>query len=77
MEARRFVIYTNHKPFTFAFRQKPEKCTPRLDYIGQFTTDIWHVAGSENITADILSRVETMKNAENGHEPARYVNAQK
>jgi len=64
VEARRFVIYTDHKPLTFAFRQKPEKCSPRqfrhLDYIGQFTTDIRHVAGPENITADALSRIEAI-----------------
>jgi len=65
IEARRFVIYTDHKPLTFAFRQKPEKCTPRqfrhLDFIGQFSTDIRHIAGPENITADTLSRVEIMQ----------------
>jgi len=64
VEARRFVIYTDHKSLTFAFHQKPEKCTPRqfrhLDFIGQFTTDIRHIAGPENITADALSRVETI-----------------
>jgi len=64
VEARRFVIYTDHKPLTFAFRQKPEKRTLRqfrhLDFIGQFTTDIRHVTGPENITADALSRVEAM-----------------
>jgi len=64
VEPRRFVIYTDHKPLTFAFHQKPEKCTPRqfrhLDFIGQFTTDIRHVAGAENITADALSRVEVI-----------------
>jgi len=64
VEACQFVIYTDHKPLTFAFHQKPEKCLPRqfrhLDYIGQFTTDIRHVAGPENITADALSRVEAI-----------------
>jgi len=29
LEARTFAIYTDHKPLTFAFRQKPEKSTPR------------------------------------------------
>jgi len=64
VEARQFVIYTDHKPLTFAYRQKPEKCSPRqfrhFDYIGQFITDIRHVAGPENITADALSRVEVI-----------------
>ena len=41
---RSFVVYTNHKPLVFAFKQKPEKSTPRqfryLDFISQFTTDM-------------------------------------
>ncbi|KAL1448593.1 hypothetical protein WDU94_009822 [Cyamophila willieti] len=62
VEGRDFKIYTDHKPITFAFQQKPEKCSPRqfrhLDYISQFTTDIRHVPGDQNIVADALSRVE-------------------
>lgn len=37
VEGRPFIIFKDHKPLTFAFRQKPEKCSPRqfryLDYI--------------------------------------------
>lgn len=62
VEGRTFTVFTDHKPITFAFQQKPEKCSPRqfryLDFIGQFTTDIRHVAGKENIVADALSRLE-------------------
>lgn len=64
VEARTFVIYTDHKPLTFAFMQKSDKCSPRqfryLDYIGQFTTDIRHVPGGENVVADALSRVQAI-----------------
>jgi len=64
VEARRFIIYTNHKPLTFAFCQESEKCTPcqfrHLDFIGQFSTDIRHIAGPDNTTIDTLSRVEIM-----------------
>lgn len=62
VEGRDFIIYTDQKPLTYAFRQRPEKCTPRqfryLDFLGQFTTDIRHVAGKENVVADALSRIE-------------------
>lgn len=62
LEGREFTIYTDHKPLTFAFHQKPEKSSPRqvrhLDFIGQFSTDIRHVKGIENIVADTLSRIQ-------------------
>ncbi|GBN73255.1 Pro-Pol polyprotein, partial [Araneus ventricosus] len=52
----------DQKPLIFAFKQKPEKCSPRqlrhLDYISQFSTDIRHVNGKDNIIADTLSRIE-------------------
>ena len=64
VEARTFAIYTDHKPLTFAFKQKTDKCSPRqfchLDYIGQFSTDIRHIPGEENVVADALSRVEAI-----------------
>ncbi|XP_037931303.1 uncharacterized protein K02A2.6-like [Teleopsis dalmanni] len=60
-EGRHCTIFTDHKPITYAFRQKPEKASPRhlrhLDYIGQFTTDIMHIAGKNNPVADFLSRI--------------------
>lgn len=64
IEGRHFVIYTDHKPITYAFQQKDQKCSPRqfnyLDYISQFTTDIQHIAGKDNVTADTLSRIEAI-----------------
>ena len=64
LEARHFVIFTDHKPLTYAFSQKRDKCTPRqfnhFDYISQFTTDIRHISGQENVVADALSRVEAV-----------------
>jgi cleavage and polyadenylation specificity factor subunit 1 len=63
-EARDFTILTDHKPQTFAFQQKKDKCSPRqfnrLDYISQFTTDIRHISGQNNVIADTLSRVESV-----------------
>lgn len=52
VEGRKFIIYSDHIPLVYAFRQKLEKFSPRqfryLDYIAQFTTDIRYVKGVEN-----------------------------
>lgn len=62
LEGHTFTIYTDHKPLVYAFKQRPERSTPRqfrhLDFIGQFTTDIQHISGKENVVADALSRIE-------------------
>ena len=64
LEARHFVIFTDHKPLIYAFSQRRDKCTPRqfnhLDFISQFTTDIRHISGQDNVVADALSRVEAV-----------------
>ncbi|GFW70343.1 transposon Tf2-11 polyprotein [Trichonephila clavipes] len=64
LEARDFTVFTDHKPLTYAFRQKSDKCSPRqirqLDFISQFTTNIVHIPGSGNIAADVLSRVSAI-----------------
>ncbi|CAK9804112.1 Transposon Tf2-11 polyprotein [Anthophora plagiata] len=65
IEGRHFTIFTDHKPITFAFKQKLDKCSPRqfryLDYISQFSTDIQHISGKDNVVADALSRVEAVE----------------
>jgi len=62
LEGREFCIFTDHKPITFAFSQRRDNCSPRqfqqLDLIGQYTTDIRHIAGKLNVVADALSRIE-------------------
>jgi hypothetical protein len=54
-----FVSVTDHKTITYAFQQKREKCSRRqfnyLDFIFQFTTDIGHIPGEDNVVADALS----------------------
>jgi cleavage and polyadenylation specificity factor subunit 1 len=64
LEARHFTIFTDHKPLIYAFQQKRDKCSPRqfrhLDFIAQFTTDIRHISGQNNIVADTLSRIESI-----------------
>jgi len=63
-EARHFTILTDHKPLTFAFNQKREKCLPRqfnhIGIVSQYSTDIRHTSGEDNVVADALSRVEVI-----------------
>lgn len=58
-EGRYIIIYTD-KALVYAFSPNIDRTTPwqfrRLDYIGQFTTDLEHVAGQDNVVADVLSR---------------------
>ncbi|GFW71895.1 transposon Tf2-6 polyprotein [Trichonephila clavipes] len=62
LEGREFVIYTDQKPLIYAFQHKVDKCSPRqlkhLDFISQFSTNIQHVPGTQNLVADALSRIE-------------------
>ncbi|KFD69854.1 hypothetical protein M514_17976 [Trichuris suis] len=64
LEGRTFILYTDHKPLTFAFTKKSNDGTPRqiryLDFIGQYTTDIRHITGATNVVADVLSRVSAI-----------------
>jgi len=65
LETRQFVIFTDHKPLTYAFSQTRDKGTPRqlnhLDFVSQFTTDIRHISGRDIVVADALSRVEVIR----------------
>lgn len=65
LEARHFIVYTDHKPICFAFHERKTNCSPRqyrhLDFISQFTTDIRHISGQDNVVADTLSRVEELE----------------
>lgn len=61
LEGRDFVVYTDHKPLTTAMTSVTER-SPRqsrhLEFISQFTTNIQHVKGKNNIVADFLSRID-------------------
>lgn len=65
LEATHFTIYTDHKPLCYAFHQRKSNCSPRqyrhLDLISQFTTDIQHISGKNNVVADTLSRVDELQ----------------
>jgi hypothetical protein len=60
LEGRRFTIYTDHKPLTFALFKAADAWTARqgrqLSYVAEFTNDIRHVPGVDNVVADNLSR---------------------
>lgn len=64
VEARHFTVFTDHKPICYAFQQRKDKCSPRqfrhLDFISQFTTDLQHISGKDNVVADALSRIEEL-----------------
>lgn len=65
LEARPCTIFTDHKPLIYAFTQKRDKLPPQqqnqLSFIAQFTTDIQHVSGSDNVVADALSRIAAIQ----------------
>jgi cleavage and polyadenylation specificity factor subunit 1 len=54
LEARHFVIFTDHMPITYTFQQKGDKLLPwqfnHLDFIAQFTTDV-HISGQDVTSA--------------------------
>ncbi|CAH8647289.1 unnamed protein product [Schistosoma intercalatum] len=61
VEGRQFILFTDHKPLTYALHAKSDRYSPRecryLDYISQFTTDLRHIQGKSNCVADALSRI--------------------
>jgi cleavage and polyadenylation specificity factor subunit 1 len=64
LEVRHFTIFTDHKPITYTSQQQRDNCPPKqfnhLDFIAQFTTDIRHISGENNVVADDLSRFESV-----------------
>ena len=60
LEGRDFTVYTDHKPIVAAIKKKSElksgRQTRQLATISEYTTDIQHVTGKDNVVADTLSR---------------------
>ena len=60
LEGRSFTAYTDHKPLTFALSGTGDAWSPRqsrhLSFISEFTTDLRHITGKQNVAADALSR---------------------
>ncbi len=72
LEGRRFTLCTDHKPLTTAVRRSTEPWTAKqcrqLAYIAEFTRDLQHIAGSDNVVADTLSRPPGGTAADSGSE---------
>ncbi|GFO50071.1 Pol polyprotein [Plakobranchus ocellatus] len=63
LEGRLFILYTDHKPLTFALSSQTDRSphqTRHLSFIAEFTTDIQHIKGKFNVVADALSRLNTI-----------------
>ena len=62
VEGRQFHLLTDHKPLTFALSFQSRNHSPcqvrHLDYIAQFTSDVRHIKGTNNVAAVTLSCVE-------------------
>ncbi|CAI2737819.1 unnamed protein product [Dicrocoelium dendriticum] len=67
LEGNSFVIFTDHKPLIYAFRNQSARHSPRevrqLDFVAQFSTDLRHISGQNNVVADALSRVSAIHTA--------------
>lgn len=65
LEFRNFYFATDHKPLIYAFKQKSDKASLRqvrqLSFMSQYTTEYRYLPGKENIVADGLSRIDTIR----------------
>lgn len=56
------TLRTDHKPLAYMFTLIAEKIIDRqvrlISYLSQFTHDVEHVQGSNNVIPDALSRLE-------------------
>ena len=62
VHGRSFTLFSDHKPLVHAFYSRGEPIIPRrrrqMSYISEFTNDVRHLHGDQNVVADALSRVE-------------------
>ena len=62
VDGRKFTLFSDHKPLVHAFYSRSDPIIPRrsrhMAYISEFTSDVRHIHGDQNIVADALSRIE-------------------
>ena len=65
LEGQNFKVVTDHEPLIYAFMQRSEKASPRRQrrfaFISQYSTRIEHLLGTDNVVADSLSRVDSLR----------------
>lgn len=65
LEGRSFTIFTDHRPLTHAITTTSSSRLPHeeryLRFVAEFTTDIRHISGVDNVVADALSRVDAVQ----------------
>lgn len=66
LEGRSFTVFTDHRPLISGLRAKSsDKWTNRqqrhFTFISEFTSDIRHISGKDNLVADWLSRLNAVK----------------
>ncbi|GFU32272.1 retrovirus-related Pol polyprotein from transposon 297 [Nephila pilipes] len=61
VEGLNFILFMDHKPLIYAFKQKEDICSPRqlqqLDLTDQFPNDIQYLKGLENVVANALLHI--------------------
>ena len=69
VEGRAFHVLTDHKPLCHALATSSDRSphqTRHMSFIEEFTNDIRHIKGEENITADTLSWVFSLCSLSSG-----------
>ena len=65
IEGSELITVTDQKPLTYTFKRKMDKASPRqarqLGIISQYSTEIQHIKGENNVVADDLSRIEAVR----------------
>ena len=76
IEGIKFTLYTDHKPLVSAFYSRSDQVILRrarqLSFISEFTTDVTHVKGEDNVAPDALSRIEVNHISFSSHQNIDY-----
>ncbi|MEC9123562.1 MAG: RNase H-like domain-containing protein, partial [Verrucomicrobiota bacterium] len=71
LEGRPFTVFTDHRPIVAAIKKKTELKSGRqsrhLATVSEYTTDVQHVSGKDNVVADALSRSPVPDTPETPH----------